>query len=249
MNSAVLAKVSLVILSIIPAGGFYAYSSLGQSLIPARNPRFLGDRSRGHNPRNGAGGLNAALDITRTDYVEEGCILVASPENFGHFTMQVVGLVYEHGRGTAKAVCLDRGTPFTIGEMTNADFGPLSDNRLFRGGEDGGSACIMIHPHDLEGSRPIGDTGLFAGGISAAQKAIHEGYASREDFKFFFNYMSWPDAVLEEQVGGNHILHVLHLNCIDVTCTVGCVCYVFLCKAIEGDAAVPYNITRWDLLL
>lgn len=53
---------------------------------------------------------------------------------------QAVALVYEHGEGyTTKAVCVDKGLDFLVGEMTSADCGPLADNRLFRGGEVNGT--------------------------------------------------------------------------------------------------------------
>lgn len=49
---------------------------------------------------------------------------------------QSVALVYEHGEGrVTKAVAVDKGLEFTIGEMTNVGAGQLSNNRLFRGGE------------------------------------------------------------------------------------------------------------------
>lgn len=49
---------------------------------------------------------------------------------------QAVALVYEHGEGgPTRAVCVDKGLDFTIGEMSSGDLGPLTDNRLFRGGE------------------------------------------------------------------------------------------------------------------
>ncbi|CAM9572221.1 unnamed protein product [Choristocarpus tenellus] len=148
----------------------------------------------------GAGGLRAELCVTRVESVCEGCVVVASPNDYGHFTAEAVGLVYEHGAGTTKAVCLDRGTPFTIGEMANADFGPLTGNRLYRGGEDGQTVAVMIHPHFIAGAKPIGYTGLFVGGLSAALEAVKLGRLPTEDFKFFFNYMSWPEGGLEEQV-------------------------------------------------
>lgn len=49
-----------------------------------------------------------------------------------------MALVYEHAEGQAtRAVCLDKGLAFTLGEMvfSDADIGPLANNRLFRGGD------------------------------------------------------------------------------------------------------------------
>lgn len=52
------------------------------------------------------------------------------------FHRQAVALIYEHGEGgPTRAVCVDKGLDFTIGEMSSGDLGPLANNRLFRGGE------------------------------------------------------------------------------------------------------------------
>lgn len=58
----------------------------------------------------------------------------------------------------------------------------------------------MIHEHDIEGSRPLSDTGLHVGGYGAAKDLVERGEAEAKDFKFFFNHLSWPDGALEEQV-------------------------------------------------
>lgn len=58
----------------------------------------------------------------------------------------------------------------------------------------------MIHPHELEGARPLGDTGLFVGGFVSALGLVEEGGAKPGDFKFFFNHLAWPAGALQEQV-------------------------------------------------
>ena len=58
----------------------------------------------------------------------------------------------------------------------------------------------MIHPHDILGARPLGDTGLFVGGFVSALDLVEEGGAKPGDFKFFFNHLAWPPGALEEQV-------------------------------------------------
>lgn len=58
----------------------------------------------------------------------------------------------------------------------------------------------MIHPHDILGARPLGDTGLFVGGFVSALELVEEGGAKPGDFKFFFNHLAWPRGALEEQV-------------------------------------------------
>lgn len=58
----------------------------------------------------------------------------------------------------------------------------------------------MIHPHDIEGARPLGDTGLFVGGFVSALDMVDEKRAEPGDFKFFFNHLAWPAGALKEQV-------------------------------------------------
>lgn len=56
---------------------------------------------------------------------------------------QAVALVYEHEEGgPSRAVCVDKGLDFTIGEMSTGDLGPLSNNRLFRGGDVRLRVCV-----------------------------------------------------------------------------------------------------------
>lgn len=78
--------------------------------------------------------------------------------------------------------------------------------------QDGGSVAIMIHPYDIAGARPLGETGLFVGGFSAAFDLVNRGGAQAKDFKFFFNHMAWPEGALEEQVrSGRHALRASYL--------------------------------------
>ncbi|CAM9894693.1 unnamed protein product, partial [Phaeothamnion confervicola] len=134
-----------------------------------------------------------------TTRLAPGTVLAASPEEYGHFTMKAT-LIFEHGIAGSKAVCLDRGSPFEIGEMTSTDLGPLAKNRLYRGGEDGGATAFVLHPYQLEGAVPIGESGLYMGGLAAAAAAVNNGTAPPEDFKFAFGYIKWGPGTLEEQV-------------------------------------------------
>jgi putative AlgH/UPF0301 family transcriptional regulator len=141
----------------------------------------------------------AALALP-ADALDTGVVIVASPEDYGHFTQKAAAVVIERSPAATKAVVLDRGSPFTIGEMTNMPMGILGSNRLFRGGEDGKQACILLHEYDLPGSQPIGDSGLMFGGLEAAMAAVERGELPASDFKFFFNYMEYSVGALEEQV-------------------------------------------------
>lgn len=57
----------------------------------------------------------------------------------------------------------------------------------------------MIHEYELPASRPLGNSGLVVGGFQAALGLVAAGEARAKDFKFFFNYMTWPEGALEEQ--------------------------------------------------
>eukprot|EP00904_Undaria_pinnatifida_P001279 jgi/Undpi1/11151/HiC_scaffold_30.g13449.m1 len=147
------------------------------------------------------GELHAAFEVEQVQDLEPGCVLVAGPDTYGHMTFKAVALVYEHGEGQpTRAVCIDKGLDFTIGEMSGGDLGRLTDNRLFRGGDEGGSVAIMVHSHDISGARALGDTGLFVGGFAAALDLVDRRAAEPKEFKFFFNHLAWPDGALEEQV-------------------------------------------------
>lgn len=69
----------------------------------------------------------------------------------------------------------------------------------------------MIHPHELEGARPLGDTGLFVGGFVSALDLVEEGGAKPGDFKFFFNHLAWPAGALQEQVGQRRRCLIIYL--------------------------------------
>jgi putative AlgH/UPF0301 family transcriptional regulator len=148
------------------------------------------------------------LQVTPVEGMDAGCVIAASADDYGHFTQKSVALVFEYSTEATKAVVIDKPSAFTIGEMTSMDMGPLAGNRLYRGGEDGGSAVIMIHKRNLPGAQRIG-TDLFVGGLQAAKAAVTAGEASAGEFKFFFNYMRWSPGGLEEQVGRGKWLTVL----------------------------------------
>ncbi|CAM9325324.1 unnamed protein product [Chrysoparadoxa australica] len=166
---------------------------------------FLGSQAALHLPSALGGSpvkvpMRCALEVNPMEDLEAGSVLVASPDDYGHFTMKSVALVIEVTDAGTRAVCLDRGSPFTVGEMTGADIGPLRENRLYRGGEDGGTAVVMLHPYDLPGAEMVGRTGLFQGGLGSAVEAVSSGEAAPADFKFFFNFMEWQGQGLQEQI-------------------------------------------------
>lgn len=59
----------------------------------------------------------------------------------------------------------------------------------------------MLHAiADLEGATPVGDSGVFLGGLADADRRCRSGENDPSDFKFFFNYVRWPAGELERDV-------------------------------------------------
>lgn len=119
----------------------------------------------------------------------------------------------------------------------------------------------MIHPHELEGARPLGDTGLFVGGFVSALDLVEEGGAKPGDFKFFFNHLAWPAGALQEQVRERRqssgrqgtiwltgkffvwvVSHYLRICCLSI-------CAFHLCclgsKGYFGAACLPCSWRNW----
>ena len=75
----------------------------------------------------------------------------------------------------------------------------LAERLLFRGGEFGGNAALMLHSDqdlaDLSGIEMIGSSGVFQGGLDFATSANRTIDPDRT--KFFFNYMEFTEPELE----------------------------------------------------
>lgn len=53
-------------------------------------------------------------------------------------------------------------------------------------------------PNPVDGSTPVGDSGLYVGGLDSAVSMVEQGMASPEQFKFFYNQCEWVPGALEQ---------------------------------------------------
>lgn len=84
--------------------------------------------------------------------------------------VQAVALVYECGEDLqTKAVCLDKGLDFDVGDVISADMGPLAGNRLFRGGE----VSILLHEEKIIAEIDEGSDGKILRGLDCLTSVFH----------------------------------------------------------------------------
>ena len=150
--------------------------------------------------------------------VREGSVLVAPPNEYHHYYRQAAIFIYEIGLMSndnqeeeedasnyiIRGVILDHPTPFTWQEMLGTSFqdSGLGENRLFRGGDQGGpNGIVLLHRHhrppDDDDDPEIGSSGLYQGGWEAAVAAVQAGEAHVDDYKAFFNYCEFSETELE----------------------------------------------------
>lgn len=129
-----------------------------------------------------------------------GAVLIAQPDQYDHFYHEAVMLVLEHGEGGSRGVLLNRETPFTMGEMA-ASMDCFSESLVYRGGNAGSDTVLMLHARaGVRGAKPVGESGLYLGGLKHAQELVSSGAADASAFKFFFNSELWAPTELEKQI-------------------------------------------------
>ena len=155
--------------------------------------------------------------------VREGCVLVAPNHEYNHFLMRSVVFVHaiginEYGEDVARGVIIDHPTAFTMGEMGGGSVsGVLAENILYRGGDNGNDAAMLLHSvgssvstkktegddtcdekaYDIACGEEIGTSGIYEGGIRDAMNLVDQAIVNAEKFKFFFNYVEFTDKELE----------------------------------------------------
>lgn len=142
--------------------------------------------------------------------VRPGVVLVPPVHEYSHFLMKSAVYVFSmgydsNGVGLIRGVCLDNPTAFTMKEMVGIE-GELGDNILFRGGDFGNEAVMMLHScGQIYGSEycsdVIGNSGIYEGGMKAAIELVSEGQADPKWFKFFFNYIEFTEDELNKILG------------------------------------------------
>lgn len=139
--------------------------------------------------------------------IRPGVVMVAPAHESSHFLMKSAVFVYAmgldaYGEYVTRGVIIDHPTAFTMGEMGGGSVvGTLANNILFRGGDAGNDSALMLHSNDKIVDKntvePIGNSGLYEGGLSAAMEAADEGEIDSESCKFFFNYVQFTDNEIE----------------------------------------------------
>jgi len=112
-------------------------------------------------------------------------------------------LVYMHSPEGSRGVLLNLETPFLMGEMAEG-MGCFAESPVFRGGGAGPDSVIMLHDcAGVEGAVPVGDSGLYVGGLRHAQELVEAGEARVDRFKFFFNQEIWAAGEIDAQLEKN----------------------------------------------
>lgn len=52
----------------------------------------------------------------------------------------------------------------------------------------------------MEGCVPVGESGLYIGGMDSATAMVEQGLASADQFKFIYNQCEWVPGALEREV-------------------------------------------------
>lgn len=144
--------------------------------------------------------------------VRPGCVLVAPAHEASNALMKTavfVRAVGEDDEGTTvvRGVVIDYPTAFTMGEMAPGTvYGALGSNILFRGGQTGNDAAMLLHCRGADGDavagcgEMIGASGIYEGGLQAALDAAESGTVEPGEFKFFFNFVEFTERQLEEML-------------------------------------------------
>jgi putative AlgH/UPF0301 family transcriptional regulator len=166
--------------------------------------------------------------------VRPGCVLVAPLHEASHFLMRAALLVVdvgiirqddddeeENAEYIIRAVILDHPTPFTMKEMvphmfenhhddnsttttTNATH-ILAEQFLFRGGDVGGDAVLLLHSNQDIGTSnyEIGSCGIYQGGVQEALQRCQSPQDALQ-YKFFFNYCQFTESELEQMLAATN---------------------------------------------
>ena len=77
----------------------------------------------------------------------------------------------------------------------------LGENKLFRGGSDGEDKVVMVHTFaGVDGATPVGESGIFIGGMASAQELVAKGHLPASGFKFIYNQCEWGPGKLDREV-------------------------------------------------
>lgn len=113
--------------------------------------------------------------------------------------LPVVLLGERNADGSAWGLALTTRTGKLLG-----DYGELPEfmSRPLHWGGPQEAPLIMVHPYaEVTGARPIGTSGLFAGGdLASAMKWVSEGQGSSLRFRFFLGRIEWGPGELDREL-------------------------------------------------
>lgn len=165
--------------------------------INARN--FLLKSASNNNNNNNQ--LYIPNEVELCDKLENGCVLVSQPDEFSHFLVKSVVLLFDYG-GLEKpslGVILERPTAFSLGE-TAPGMTTFEANTLYMGGENGNDTAMLFHKYNLGGNSKYIGNGIYSGGLKEAKEIVQSRNAHPKDFKFIFNYNTWVKGQLDNDV-------------------------------------------------
>ena len=145
--------------------------------------------------------LYVPTEVELCDKLENGCVLVSQPDEYGHFLVKSVLLLFDYGGNDKPSlgVILERPTAFSLGE-TAPGMTTFEANTLFMGGENGNDTAMLFHKYNLGGNSKYIGNGIYSGGLKEAKELVISRQAHPKDFKFIFNYNTWPKGLLDNEV-------------------------------------------------
>ena len=60
---------------------------------------------------------NVPQEAEIVDSISRGCVLVSQPEEFSHFFVKAVILIFDHGKDETQGVILERPSAFTVCDL------------------------------------------------------------------------------------------------------------------------------------
>ncbi|CAM9886808.1 unnamed protein product [Ectocarpus sp. 12 AP-2014] len=140
--------------------------------------------------------------------VEAGCLLIATEEiDSGTFHQSVI-LVLSHARdqGTLGLI-LNRPGPQRLHSLPGLqpDLAEVfGDSQVFDGGPMGLGTMTVLHNANVEGSDPVLDGGVFAGGFDTLVDVTREqGRVSKDRVRFVHGHSAWSPGQLQGELDHN----------------------------------------------
>lgn len=144
-----------------------------------------------------------------TATVRPGIVLLSPKDEFNHYLRRAAVFIYgmgidDFGEEAIRGVIVDQPTPFTMGEMTPNVVGMLASNLLWRGGNSGKDSALLLHACGGDDAKPVGDSGIYEGGLDQAMDLCNEGLTDASQYKFFFNFCQFSPTEMEQMLNDKY---------------------------------------------